>query len=226
VRRSTEQLKRFEPIGIAAEHHPLSEGAIAPDILAEAQQSAYARIFAATANTAIRGWSVNMNFDAAPRDPLFKATVNRMGLGMVGVEEAIYLLPTSTKVPDGTPTPAWSSCGPDGAPLNGARRYRLRFAAGQLPQADAFWSLTMYAADLKLVPNELNRYAIGDRTRGLAFGPDGSLDILIQHQRPAAGGANWLPAPAGPFHLFFRGYQPSREFLSGAYWLPPLEMMD
>ena len=44
-------------------------------------------------------------------------------------------------------------------------RYRLRFAAGELPPVDAFWSLTAYTEqDMNLIPNAARRFSIGDRT--------------------------------------------------------------
>ena len=74
----------------------------------------------------------------------------------------------------------------------------LHFDKGQIPPADAFWSLTMYGEDQFFVANPINRYAIGDRDK-LAFNADGSLDLYIQHESPGKDKeANWLPAPAGP----------------------------
>jgi hypothetical protein len=45
--------------------------------------------------------------------------------------------------------------------LDGTNRYTLRFASGQLPPVNAFWSLTMYDEPQSLlVANPLNRYLI------------------------------------------------------------------
>ena len=101
----------------------------------------------------------------------------------------------------------------------------LRFPAGQLPPTRAFWSLSMYELTLEgrafFTDNPLSRYAIGDRTRGLTYGADGSLDILIQHDRPAEGEeANWLPAPAGPMRLVLRAYEPDESLLDASYRIP------
>jgi hypothetical protein len=76
-----------------------------------------------------------------------------------------------------------------------------------------------------LVPNDIGRYAIGDRTRGLVHGADGSLTIHIQAQPPSdiAALANWLPAPAGDFYLCLRGYLPQPPLLDGRYRLPGLQ---
>jgi hypothetical protein len=106
--------------------------------------------------------------------------------------------------------------------------YRLSFAAGQLPPVDGFWSLTMYEAtpdgQFFLTPNPIDRYAIGDRTRGLKTNPDGSLDIWIGRSDPGGGrSANWLPAPAkGPFSMTLRTYLPRTDLLDGRYRLPPV----
>jgi hypothetical protein len=110
-----------------------------------------------------------------------------------------------------------------GRPLSGRHRYRVRFPGGRLPPVDAFWSLTMYGRDGYLYPNALDRYAIGDRTRGLRRGADGSLTLLIQNRPPARRNrANWLPAPRGRFRLIMRLYEPRRAALSGRWRPPPL----
>jgi hypothetical protein len=109
-----------------------------------------------------------------------------------------------------------------GRALSGRHRYRVRFARGKLPPANAFWSLTMYEHDGYLHPNPQQRYAIGDRTKGLRRGRDGSLTLTIQHARPAgaAARANWLPAPRGRFRMLLRIYEPRRSALNGR-WKPP-----
>jgi hypothetical protein len=108
-----------------------------------------------------------------------------------------------------------------GRALRGTRRYRIRFAKGKLPPADAFWSVTMYDSSNYLHPNALRRYAIGDRTPGLRRGSDGSLTLAIQRTRPkGALAANWLPAPRGRFRMIMRIYEPRRSVLNGR-WNPP-----
>ena len=112
----------------------------------------------------------------------------------------------------------------DGRPLTGRHRYLIRFPRGQLPPADAFWSVTAYGRDRYLVPNPIDRYAIGDRTKGLRRGRDGSLTIYVQNSRPTgAASANWLPVPSGRFHLAMRIYEPRRSVLSGTWVPPPVE---
>lgn len=114
--------------------------------------------------------------------------------------------------------------GPDGMVLDGRKRWMLRFEPGQLPPVTEFWSLTMYnLPERLLVENSLNRYSIGDRTPGLRFGEDGSLEIYIQSENPGTvRESNWLPAPAGPFFFVARLYGPKDVALKGAWTLPKL----
>ncbi len=111
-----------------------------------------------------------------------------------------------------------------GEMLDGARSYRLRFARGALPPVDAFWSLTVYdRATSQLIANPIGRYAIGDRTRGLRYGKDGSLTLYLSHTRPREGASNWLPVPPGAFHAVMRLYLPGPDALEGRYRLPAIE---
>jgi hypothetical protein len=108
-----------------------------------------------------------------------------------------------------------------GRRLNGKRDYILHFPAGQLPPADAFWSLTMTDVVGYMVRNPIDRYSLGDRS-GLTPNADGSIDMYIQRTAPAGRESNWLPAPAGNFKLMLRAYLPGRAILDGEYHLPPV----
>ena len=115
----------------------------------------------------------------------------------------------------------------EGRLLSGGRVCRLRFAAGEFPPVNGFWSLAV--CDLKtvsLVPNEIERYAIGDRTPGLHYAEDGSLTLWLHHQRPADPQANWLPTPPGNFMAVMRLYEPGAAALDGSYMLPRLEVAE
>ncbi len=139
-----------------------------------------------------------------------RALVAMIGLGALAPVEAAY--PNSNK--DGA-----------GRPLRGNHRYRITFAAGKTPPVEAFWSLTMYDERGYLIANPIQRYAIGDHD-ALKFNTDGSLDILIQHERPESGDSNWLPAPADAFAVTLRLYLPKADFLNGSWKLPPIEKID
>lgn len=109
-----------------------------------------------------------------------------------------------------------------GASLSGDSRYVLHFAKDQIPQVDAFWSLHAYTSKYTVIDNPLNRYAIGDRTAGLRFEPDGSLIVYVQAQDPGARKrTNWLPVKAGePFWLIVRAYEP-RGLMKELRWQGP-----
>ncbi len=113
-----------------------------------------------------------------------------------------------------------------GEKLDGARKYVLHF--DELPPVDAFWSITMYdVPDFYLAANPIDRYSIGDRTPGLSYNQDGSLDIYIQHESPGPDKeANWLPAPAGAFRPILREYQPRPEALDGTWVAPPVSRVE
>jgi hypothetical protein len=99
---------------------------------------------------------------------------------------------------------------PSGALLSGDARYELRFAADQIPQADAFWSMHAYNGKYTVIANSINRYAISDRTQGLKYAADGSLTIYLQAADPGQDKhANWLPVKRGElFWLVVRAYEP------------------
>jgi hypothetical protein len=116
----------------------------------------------------------------------------------------------------------------DGHLLDGAHRYTLRFAPGQLPPAQAFWSLTMYKLPSSLlVANPLNRYLINSpMLPQLEKDPDGGLTLIIQNGSPGTDKeANWLPAPKEPFMIAMRLYWPKDEALTGQWTAPPLQRM-
>jgi hypothetical protein len=113
-----------------------------------------------------------------------------------------------------------------GAALDGSHRYRLRFAPGQLPPVNAFWSMTMYELPSSLlVENPINRYLINSpMLADMVKDPDGGLTVYFQNASPGADKeANWLPAPKGPFWVAMRLYWPKAEALDGRWTAPKLE---
>ena len=71
-------------------------------------------------------------------------------------------------------------------------------------------------------PNEINRYSLGTKSKGLKDGSDGSLILYVQADPPTeAQRANWLPAPkGGDFSLYVRAYWP-KTAVTGGSWTPP-----
>ncbi len=110
----------------------------------------------------------------------------------------------------------------DGEKLTGAHTYRLHIEKDMLPPVirDGFWSFTVYGSDNYLIPNEIDRYCINDRSN-VTYNEDGSLDILLQAEKPADEMMNnWLPVGNQDFHIYLRIYGPDLEKIK-SNWTPP-----
>jgi hypothetical protein len=110
--------------------------------------------------------------------------------------------------------------------LDGANRYTLRFAPGQLPPVNAFWSLTLYQLPASLLyTNTLNRYLINSAMlSSLKRDADDGITLYIQSESPGANKeSNWLPAPQGPFFTVLRLYWPKTEALDGTWKAPAMQ---
>ena len=112
-----------------------------------------------------------------------------------------------------------------GQPLQGGRRYRLRFAPGQLPPASEFWSLTLYdLPDRQLVANPIDRYCLSSRDH-LQMDADGGLTLDLQTSAPSSS-SNWLPTPAqGAFTVILRLYGPKQEVIEQRWRMPVVEQV-
>ena len=138
-----------------------------------------------------------------------RAGVAHIGLGANLAVDAIY--------PN-------SSVDRDGQPLHSRHSYVLRFEAGALPPADAFWSVTLYDTDGFLPEGAGGRHALGDRD-DLTYDSDGGLTIWISTEPPQGfPDSNWLPAPPdAPCALTARLYDPREAALSGEWTMPGVE---
>ncbi len=208
----TAQVARFAAVGLGAQcpDEPAPQHAA---LLRPALEQGMALLQAGgLGDTLVQGWSMPRRLDGGfGSDHLRRAAVALKYIGALESAEAVYPM---------------AYVDAEGRPLSGEHAYVLHFAPGQLPPVNGFWSLTMYdRRTFMLVPNDIGRFAIGDRTRGLAYGADGSLTIHLQARPPrdAAARANWLPAPAGAFYLCLRGYLPQAPLLDGGYRLPGLQ---
>lgn len=205
-------LTQFALIGVGSKKSPLSTKP-SEAVLARAEADALKAIEAAGPRIGkfANGWLVmSENIGAYGFDYLQRSSIWAGGPLANFPEESLY--PSAiTDV--------------DGIPLDGSTgRYKLHFPAGQLPPVEFFWSLTMYDRNTgMLVKNSMNRYSLGNRTRGMEFERDGALSIYIQHESPGKDKeSNWLPAPSGPFYLSMRLYGPKISALNGEWKVPPL----
>lgn len=203
----------------------LTPGGFNPPAFSPAQEAEIAAGVAEAATFAARprggtyeagGWAYpRANLGDFGQDYVFRAQIALTGLFALPVAEAIYT----------------RSTGDDGTGLFTGDRYRLTFPAGKLLPVDGFWSLTAYKAhpegQFLFAPNAIGRHSIGDRTPGLAYNADGSLDLWIDRNDPGGKrSANWLPAPDGAFMLSLRGYLPRPALLTGEYRAPALVRLD
>jgi len=142
-----------------------------------------------------------------------RAVVTAIGLGANRPQDAVY--PTSLK-------------DAEDRSYDGANKYVMHFAKGELPLVQGFWSVTMYNAQYFFVANPINRYSISAR-QDLKSNPDGSVDLLVQKNSPGADKeSNWLPAPDGKFILMLRMYWPDEtapSILDGSWTIPPVKQV-
>jgi hypothetical protein len=196
--------KRFEKIGIAP-GKPWDASKVDPATLAAIDagvKEGQAEIDALAAKT----FSTNGLFGsrAQLKDNYLQRDIGAMkGLYGNSIEEAWY----------------------GGYVCDGSKPSTVHFTKANLPPAKFFWSMTMYTLpDRFLYANPINRYSIGDRTKGLVYGKDGSLDIHVSNASPGKDKeSNWLPAPPSKCSLIARVYGPSKAAMTGAWKLPPLE---
>ena len=108
-----------------------------------------------------------------------------------------------------------------GRKLNGQQNYTITFPKGGLPPVKGFWSLTLYNEHHFFAPNDLKRYSLGTKNKGLKYNQDGSLTLYVQTEPPSNDKrANWLPAPKAEFALYMRAYWPESAVVSNS-WTPP-----
>jgi hypothetical protein len=154
----------------------------------------------------VNGWRIALDLGRYGTKYPYRAGWTFYGVGGNLAEDAVY---------------PFGETQADGKPFDGAHKYELHFTQDQIPPVNAFWSVTMYDKDSYLVPNAINRYALGDRS-GMKVGGDGSLTIYIQPDSPGKDKeSNWLPSPKeGPFKLALRLYSPKKQVADGT-WTPP-----
>ena len=128
----------------------------------------------------VNGWGYTTKTGLYGTDYFMRAFVTAIGLGANRPQDAVY--PTSLK-------------DADGKAYDGANKYVMHFAKGQLPPARGFWSLTMYDSNYFFVANPINRYSISAR-QNLKSNPDGSVDLL--HPEGLAGRRQGIELAAGP----------------------------
>ncbi|SAL71129.1 putative lipoprotein [Caballeronia udeis] len=203
----TEQMQRFAKIGIApgkpfdvTKLDPATRDALERGV-ADGKQA-----LAAAEKSTTNSFGLFGSRDDLKSDYMTRAVAAGMGIYGNTKQEAVYV---------GYRVDA------DKQQLVGAQPYVLHFDKKDLPPAKFFWSMTLYDLPGRhLVANPIDRYSIGDRTKHLKYGADGSLDLYVQHESPGKEKeTNWLPAPTGAYTLIMRIYGPNAEVLDGTWHL-------
>lgn len=127
------------------------------------------------------------------RNDLVTTQVTLFALFALPSQEAVYLFAAD----DNT-----------GKRLNGDENYTL---TGNINDIKAgYWSITAYAADLYLIPNEIDRYAFN--RDNLKTDSKGNYTIVICADKKEG---NWLPLKKdGKFQLVLRIYSGEKAFLN------------
>ncbi len=208
----TPMLDRMRRIGLDS-RRPFSYGSLSPAVqqaLADAQPLAGRRIADNVSRlaTPLNGWNTVLSgIGTYGTDYTRRAAIAYAGLGAPTPEDVLY------------PVTMVDS---KGRPLNSDEDYVLHFDKGQLPPANAYWSLHVYDDKHGFADNPANRYVLRS-TDALKYNADGSLDIYIQQRDPGERKrSNWLASPAAdaPFLLSMRLYWPQDTALDGQ-WAPP-----
>jgi hypothetical protein len=196
---------------------PFVSSALGPDaatMLATLPKTAFGQIMAAYPKAGVNtnGWQIFTKTGLYGTGYLQRALVTAIGLGANRPQDAVY--PTS-QAPSTT------------AKYDGTKVRVMHFAKGKMPPVNGFWSLTMYTPEYFFYPNPLHKYTVSARN-ALTTNADGSTDLYISNRQPAAvPTSNWLPAPAGPYILMMRLYDPKEtapSIINGT-WAPPAAML-
>lgn len=134
-------------------------------------------------------WRTSLAIGNAASDPYTRAYVAIHGLLALNRSETVYYFADRDEA---------------GAALDGRCRYRV---AGTDPDA-RWWSVTAYAGDNFLIPNDARRYSISKNSA--LRGADGSFVIEVAN---TAAPANWIPVARAPFSLTLRLYNPGASVL-------------
>jgi len=157
------------------------------------------------------GWMFTTKTGLYGTNYLQRAMITWIGLGANRPQDAVYPTSEGPKILE---------------KYNGANKYVLHFAKGEMPPVDGFWSVTMYNAQYFFVDNPLNRYNVSQRNK-FNTNADGSTDIYIQADSPGkAKESNWLPAPKDDFILMMRLYWPKEKapsLLDGSWKIPEVK---
>jgi len=146
-------------------------------------------------------WRVSLLAGSTEADRLTRARVALGGLLALSRRETIYFVATHDSA---------------GAAL----RSRCAWRITGVPPAARWWSLTAYADDHHLFPDELRRYSVNSATASLDAA--GRFTVVTGPQAPSGRDAAWLPTPGDRgLVLTLRAYGPEPALADAPASLPP-----
>lgn len=164
--------------------------------------------------TKINGWGYELKAPPFTEDYLIRAAASQRNLFSPPPEESVQLSLDSDS---------------EGRQLTGSYRYVLHFEKDDFPPAKNMWSLRVHEMSGKNL-DDLTKpiSSINGVSSKLKYNMDGSMDILLQDEKPApAFRSNWLGLEKNAnFYVILTLFNPSNTVLNRKYIAPSITRID
>lgn len=219
TRTSLKELERFKNLGLQ------DKGILQTVLQDEASKKMIERgIFegerqiqerlAAGFGTKINGWSYELKAPPFTDDYLLRAAASQRYFFSQPPDESVQIILDADS---------------EGRQLTGSYRYVLHFEKDDFPPARYMWSLRVHEMKSKNM-EDLTRAVsfINDKSSQLKYNMDGSMDLLVQGEKPAKlYRSNWLSiANNANFYVVMTLYNPSNSALNRKYIAPSMTRID
>lgn len=219
TRSSMKELERFRTLGLqdkatlqSALNDETSKKMIERGIF-EGEREIQERL-AAGFGTKINGWGYELKAPPFTDDYLLRAAAAQRHLFSQPSEESIQMVLDTDS---------------ESRQLTGSYRYVLHFEQDDFPPARYMWSLRVHEMKSKNL-EDLTRAVsfINDKSSQLKYNMDGSMDILLQEEKPSKiYRSNWLSIGNNAnFYVVLTLYNPTNSVLNRKYIAPSLTRID
>lgn len=158
----------------------------------------------------INGWGYELKAPPFTEDYLLRAATSQRYFFSQPPEESVQMALDSDS---------------EGRQLTGSYRYLLHFEKEDFPPARSMWSLRVHEMKSKNLDDLTKAVSfINDKSSPLKYNMDGSMDILLQEEKPARNyRSNWLSVTSNAnFYVVLTLYSPSNSVLNRKYIAPSL----